>query len=128
MNFPIFASLCIIGASLLYCAYNFRTFFANNSIANLWQSFSIAQNSTEMSKDHEKVGAFKPKIEWEEIETKIFAQNAEISRLTSDVEIFETLKELDLLEPNLTVDPRRLTIEDLILVSAWSANHHIEAM
>jgi hypothetical protein len=60
-------------------------------------------------------------------EAKIFAQSDEFPRLTNDDGITRLLNELDLLNPNVTVNPKKLSINDIVLVSAWSMNHHMEA-
>jgi hypothetical protein len=59
------------------------------------------------------------------IETRTFDVSHEFRRLSNFDEI---LNDLDLLTPNFTVDPRTLTIKDLVLLSAWSLNHHEDGM
>jgi hypothetical protein len=66
-------------------------------------------------------------IPWQIIEEDRLKDAKKFHRLTINEDISRILSALDLLEPKYVVDPRMLKLKDLVIVSAWSSNHHSEA-
>jgi hypothetical protein len=79
--------------------------------------------------DVRHAGTLESQKQWQKTEAWLFSHVPAIPRWTGndDKKMFRWLNELDLIAPEITVDPRKISVDDLILVSAWSANHHNEA-